>query len=293
MQQWKTIITYLTTGNPNGIKTVEFSNRLIKWISIPRKDFKEAIEKRTELKYSGIYFLIWENEKWDNSCYIGQAKNLTTRIQQHSKDTDKDFRNLAICFTYKDGSLNESDINYLEKELIQFAKNADRYKIINNTSWNYWLIPEHRISDMIEFIEDAKILITNLWHPLLTEIINKTKEDQINDTYYLTARWSDAKGIYTEEGFVVLRGSKWPKDMVKSTIENQYYAFRNRPKLIEKEILKEEGEYVYFLKDHTFNSPSAASDVVSWRSSNGRTLWKNKEWKTLDEVIRQTAESIT
>lgn len=279
--QWKTIITYLVDGNPTGLKTVEFSNKLIKWVSIPRKDLKEAIEQRSELKYSGIYFLMGEDE-----VYIGQATVLYRRLNDHYRNTEKDFWNNAICFTYKDGSLNESDINYLEKEIIQAAKNADRYDIINNTSWNYWLIQEHRISDMIEFIEDLKILINNLWYFVLSEVINK-KDDIVENIYYLTGRWSDAKWVYTEEWFVVLKDSKCPNSMVKSTIENKYYAFRNRPKLIEKWILREEGEFLIFTKNHTFKSPSSASDIITWRSSNGRTERKTKDWRTMDEIIRK------
>ncbi len=131
--KWRTIITYLIEWNPNWLKTVEFSNKLIKGISIPRKDFKEALEQRSELKHSGIYFLIGEDEEGNNMTYIWQATILAKRLNDHYKDTSKDFWNNAICFTYKDGSLNESDINYLEKTIINEAKNADRYKILNNT----------------------------------------------------------------------------------------------------------------------------------------------------------------
>ncbi len=288
MQQGKTIITYLVNWNANGLKTVEFSNKLIKGISIPRKDFKEAIEKRSELKYSGIYFLMWEDEQGNSLAYIGQATVLSKRLNDHYKDTNKDFRNNAICFTYKDGSLNESDINFLEREIINEAKETERYKIVNGNWWNNGLIQEHRISDMIEFIEDLKILISNLWYFLLTKIINKEKEIKDENLYFLTGRWSDARWIYTEEWFVIIKWSKWPISMVDSTIKNKYYAFRNRPKLVEKWIIKEEWEFLYFLKDHTFNSPSAAADIILWRSSNWRTERKNKEWRTMDEIIRKT-----
>jgi len=65
---WKTIITYLVDWTPTWIKTVEFSNRLIKGISIPRKDFKDInIE---ELSFSWIYFLFGEDEEWNDLVYI-------------------------------------------------------------------------------------------------------------------------------------------------------------------------------------------------------------------------------
>lgn len=287
MQQGKTIITYLVNWNPNGLKTVEFSNKLIKGISIPRKDFKEAIENRQELKYSGVYFLMGEDEEGNNMTYVWQATVLAKRLNDHYKDINKDFWNNAICFTYKDGSLNESDINYLERAIIYEAKNADRYTIINSTLWNNWLIQEHRISDMVEFVADLKILISNLWHNILTKLINKENHTSEDEIYYLTNRWSNAKWIYTDEGFLVLQWSIWPKDLVESQIKNKYYAFRHRPKLIEKGIIKEEWNYIFFLKDYTFKTPSAAADIILWRSSNWWIDRKTKDWKTLDEIIRK------
>lgn len=117
----KTIITYLLEGNPQWIKTVEFSNRLIKWVSIPRKDFQVALKDIDELKLSWVYFLLGEDEEGNQLAYLWQATILGKRLNDHYKDTNKDFRNIAVAFTYKDGTLNESDINFLEKELITEA----------------------------------------------------------------------------------------------------------------------------------------------------------------------------
>jgi len=281
---WKTIITYLVDWTPTWIKTVEFSNRLIKGISIPRKDFKDInIE---ELSFSWIYFLFGEDEEWNDLVYIWQAINLYKRLNDHYKDTNKDFWNTAIGFTYKDWSLTESDINFLEKELIAESKRINRYKITNSTNWNAWLIQRHRIPDMKEFIEDLKILITSLWYPILKEIINKKELENENSIYYLIMRWSEAKGIYTDEWFLVLKWSKWPKELQKSVIEKKHYAFRNRPKLLIEWVIKEEWDNIVFNKDYLFKSPSWASDLVTWWSFNWRDVWKNKSWKTLNDIER-------
>jgi hypothetical protein len=40
------------------------------------------------------------------------------------------------------------------------------------------------------------------------------------------------------------------------------------------------------LKDHLFNSPTAAGVTLVGRSINGRTSWKNAAGKTLDELER-------
>jgi len=281
----KTIITYLIDWEPTGIKTVEFSNRLIKWIYIPRKDFKRALE-REELKNSWVYLLLWEDEEWNLLAYIWQATILWKRLSDHYKDTNKDFWNIAIAFTYKDGTLNESDINFIERELINEAKVAWRYKIKNWNWWNNWLIQEYRIPDMIEFINDLKILLESLGFKLFKKLVDNKELENEDNIYYLTARWSNAKWVYTNEWFIVLKWSRWPKTLVDSMIKNKWYAFRNRPKLMEKWIIKEDGDEIVFQEDYLFKSPSWASDIIVWRSTNWWLLWKNKKWITLDEIER-------
>lgn len=282
----RTIITYLVDWNPSWIKTVEFSNRLIKWISIPRKDFKNSLD-RDELKYSWVYMLLWVDENDNDVAYIWQATVLGKRINDHYRDTKKDFWNNAICFTYKDWSLTESDINYLEREMINEAKRIKRYNILNWTAWNNWLIQEHRVPDMIEFINDLKILLINLWYSLLKEMVTKKELENDDNIYYLDNRWSEAKWIYTDEWFLVLKWSKWPKEMVDSCYTLKNYAFRNRPKLEEKWIIEYIWEELIFSSDYLFKSPSWASDIVVWRNTNWWILWKDKSGNTLDENIRK------
>lgn len=286
MINWKTIITYLVNWDATSIKTVEFSNRLIKWIYVPRKDFKDAI-KRNELQNSWIYLLLWEDEKWNLLAYIWQATILWKRLNDHYKDTNKDFWNIAIAFTYKDWTLNESDINFLERELIKDAKNAWRYNIKNGNWWNNGLIQEHRIPDMKEFIEDLKILLESLGFKLFKELVSNKELKSEDNIYYLSARWSKAKWIYNNEWFLVLKWSMWPLELQKWVLKNKWYSYRNRPLFLEKEVIKEENWCIIFLKNHLFNSPSSSASFISWASLNWWIEWKNKEWKTLDEIERQ------
>ena len=281
----KTIITYLIDWEPTWIKTVEFSNRLIKWIYIPRKDFKRALE-RDELKNSWVYLLLWEDEEWNLLAYIWQATILWKRLSDHYKDTNKDFWKTSIAFTYKDWTLNESDINFIERELINEAKVAWRYKIKNWNWWNNWLIQEYRISDMIEFINDLKILLESLGFKLFKKLVNNKELENEDNIYYLTARWSNARWIYTNEWFIVLKWSRWPKILVDSMIKNKWYAFRNRSKLIEEGVIKINWNEIVFQKDYLFTSPSSAASFISGASLNWWLLWKNKKWITLDEIER-------
>ena len=119
MQKSRTITLNLLHGNPFGVKLISFSNRLILWLSFSRKDF-EIAKTRKECDQSGVYFLI---------VYIWQATKLIQRLSHHYQDTDKDFWNQAIVFTTRDDSLKETDINFLERELIKIAKGSDRFMV--------------------------------------------------------------------------------------------------------------------------------------------------------------------
>jgi hypothetical protein len=57
-----------------------------------------------------------------------------------------------------------------------------------------------------------------------------------------------------------------------------------RKKLIETKILIEENEKLIFAEDAIFNSPSAASNMVLGRNSNGFTEWVNKDGKTFKDI---------
>lgn len=285
----KTIITYLVNGNPSGVKTVEFSNRLIKGVSIPRKDFRKNI-LRKELKYSGVYILIGSDELGNNLAYIGQATILKNRLNEHH--LKKDFWNTAICFTHKDGSLTESDINYLEKELIKEAKNAERYILTNENRGNNGLIQEYRIPDMKEFLEDIKILTLNLGYSFLKKIKGKNSNNKNSNevVYFLKNRGSNAEGIYTEEGFLVFEGSIGPKILQDGVIKNNGYAERNRPKFLNQNIIKMEDDKIIFLKNYLFSSPSSAASFVAGASLNGWMEWKDKNGKTLHENERESMD---
>ena len=277
---WKTIITYLLNGTPLGIKTVEFSNRLIVGISIPRKDFEDSI-KRKELQRSGIYFLLGEDEWWKSMAYIWQATILWKRLTDHYRDTDKGFWNTVIAFTSKDWALNESDINYLEKELIIYAKQVGRYSITNWTSWNKWLIQEYREPDMIEFIEDIKTLLVSLWFHLLQELISKNEQKNSKSMYYLTSRGSSATWVYTEEGFVVLKWSKlstW--EITPSHVMN---IVKRRQEIQDMGILID----AEFQRDCIFKTPTSACNIIAGWNQNGWQEWKTKDGKTLNEIERQ------
>lgn len=105
--------------------------------------------------------------------------------------------------------------------------------------------------------------------------------------YYCKSKDADALGEYTEEGFIVNKGSK---SNVKETPSIQKSITNFRANLIEKGILKEVNGVYVFQEDFTFSSPFMAASVVLARTANGWMEWKiqdGEEIKTLDDVIRK------
>lgn len=83
------------------------------------------------------------------------------------------------------------------------------------------------------------------------------------------------------EGFIVVKGSQAKKNLSKScTITYR----KLRKKLLDKEILKDSGDFYEFVEDTIFSSPSAASNMVLGRNSNGYTEWITENGITLKKL---------
>ncbi len=136
---------------------------------------------------------------------------------------------------------------------------------------------------MVEFVEDLKILISNLWHNILTKLLNKENHTNEDEIYYLTNRWSNAKWIYTDEWFLVFSWSELSPKWIISYQQSLWNLDKRRNILIEREIIIDNK----FIKDYEFKTPTAACNVISWWNLNWWLEWKTKEWKTLDEMIRK------
>ena len=97
-------------------------------------------------------------------------------------------------------------------------------------------------------------------------------------------------GEYTTEGFVVHSGAKARSDIVSSFAGTSGERLRNL--LIKEGVLLANDGVLVFSRDYLFASPSAASDVLTGRNSNGWVEWKAANGKTLDELKRQAVAAV-
>ncbi|MBI2112610.1 GIY-YIG nuclease family protein [Candidatus Woesearchaeota archaeon] len=279
MIRGRTISIYIPDANPRSIKICDIKDSIVKAIFIPRNKLGEAGERK-ELQDPGIYFLIGEpNEVGKLKIYIGEAEVLLTRIKQHN--SSKDFWNSVICFVSEKQNINKAHIKYLENYCCSQAKMINKCELENNTNPTQSSLTEQDKDFILSFFDDLRLLIATLGFPIFEE----TKKNQSN-VYICKGKEAYATGEYSEDGFVVFKDSK--ANLTESNTAGPW-VINMRKNLIEKKILKAEGNILKFTEDYTFNSPSASAAVVLARRANGWLEWKDKNGKTMDEKIRKNS----
>lgn len=110
---------------------------------------------------------------------------------------------------------------------------------------------------------------------------NKTVgTDNEEELLYCKVKGLVATGKRTANGFVVFAGSQ----AVFKHLPSASSIRAKREELIGKGHLKQEGEYLAFVKDIEFGSPSTAGSVVRGGNTNGLTHWKNSAGMQLKEI---------
>lgn len=277
----RTITTHLVDGNPNGIKIVDLSNRTIRAYLIPRAKLKEY-KSNTELDRPAIYFLC---ERSGEQVYIGECESFSGRVRDH--DQNKDFWEIAVIFITKDNGLEKGDIKYLESIAIQEAKDASRFKVVNGATPKKNRIHQFKQDTIEEFYQDLKLLISALGYPIFDKVLEESAtEDQI---WYCKGRATEAKAIYNEQGFTVVEGS-----IIDGTERPSFVKRFPASAARRKVLLKEKATVIggkmslYKLKENiTFSSANQAGEFCMGGYLNAWTTWKNKEGKTMDEVLRK------
>ena len=275
-------------GTEYGPRFSEIGNWVGKAVYSPRANVNK-IMSRKEFDNPGIYCLKGDptDEAFSERIYIGEAENIKTRLKQHLSDPNKDFKEL-IFFISKDELLTKTQIRYLESRLVQIAIDAKTAQIDNGNSPSLPTLHEADISDMEYFLEQMKLILPVMGFNFLISstatpalIRNKEDKNSTHQTYQIKTKTFKATMQETDQGYIVLKGSEAKKDLSPSSTET----YRNmRRKLLETKILIEDNNELIFAEDAVFNSPSAASNMVLGRSSNGYIEWVAKSGKTFKEI---------
>lgn len=264
-------------GNPNGRIMCELSNWNGRVYKVSRNELSQFAQ-RDDSENTGVYFLFGKDDDNNDTVYIGEAEKILSRLKQHLKDTE--YWNDCVVVLSKDNLLNKAHVKYLENTFYLLAQNAGRAVIVNNTIPTCSSVSEYDEAMLIEFIDNAKLLVNTLGYKVFETIDDSTvKQNNTQDYFYITAsRGTDAKGLIVSDGFAVLKGTKVADSTVASMSAS---LIKLRNSLIEKGIIDSSFK---FTKDYIFTSPSLAAAVVLGRNANGRTEWKNNKHKSIKDI---------
>lgn len=265
-------------GDANGRIKCTLAN----WTGIAYKIFRDDLEKcedREDFKKSGVYFLFGgSDDNNDNVVYIGQAghrksgdKGLLGRLKEHKKDNTKDYWNEAVIFTTANNSFGSTEISYLENAFVNMAKGSQRYTVKNSNEPNPSNVTEEKESELLEFIEYAKLVMGTFGHKVF-EPLNPHK----GEVFYINRNGSNAKVCFTKDGVLLLKGSKISNNILPSC--------HNYIKVKREKYKNDIDENFILKKDILFNSPSGASCFVVASSSNGYEDIKDKNGKSLKSI---------
>ena len=150
---------------------------------------------------------------------------------------------------------------------------------------NHHINPSQRLTlHLAQISGPAQVLLATLGYPLFESVARLSGSAKIDEIFYCTASDAKGRGLYTPEGFVVLKGSTGRKECVPSFVGTSWH--RLRLQLVKDGVIRENGDQIFFERDYLFKTPSMAAAFVMARSANGWTSWKNEAGKTLDSVYR-------
>lgn len=278
----KTLQIFLPSGDPLGIREALITTDLIRVIEVPKTAALLAdFFSMPEAIGSAVYFLVeGDTDEPKRRVYIGQTSDVKKRFARHLGD--KSFWQKALVASSRAESLTPAHILHLERICITRAKKAERFFIENEKDGQKHPVTKHLEAECEDLFDTTSMLLATLGLDLFTPV---AAPDNEVPTYHCTQAGAVARGQYTKDGMVVLKGSKARAAVTESFKLKAMY--QTRLKLIEAQILNPDGDYLVFAENHLFGSPSTAASVVVGNNVNGWEAWRTGDGKTLDEAIRK------
>ncbi len=173
MAKAKTINLLLNDGSLKGVISMEDSS----WnkgelYSAPRESVEDLLSTEACSKY-GVYLLLSED-----MVYVGQASDLSKRIKQHI--IGKSWWERVVVLTTSDDSLNRSDIDYIEANLIVKASKIGRLDCDNKNMGNKQKVSKFREVELEQYLDEAFFLLELIGVNVFCEGTKKQKSEFIS-----------------------------------------------------------------------------------------------------------------
>jgi hypothetical protein len=290
MPYGKSVRIFLPDATVTGIRHAEIVNRTGQTVACPRARLDE-LNQWPETAKPGIYFL-FEARLGDSKplAYIGESENVADRLLTH--DRKKEFWNDVVIFTSKDENLTKSHIKYLESRLEASAKTADRYELENANTPTQSSLPRAERDAMNELLEDIRLVLGTLGYPILEPLLQtKTMASpsisppatstSSDDEFTFTVHDLVARGVRTNEGFVLRKGStasKTNSDSISGKI------VKLKEQLLADGRLSDKGEHLLLTEDFLMSSSSYAAALIAGTARSGPQSWFSADGTSLKEL---------
>ena len=276
----QTIQMFLPSGDPQGIRVAGITTRIVRLLDVPRSLLSDFL-KMPEASQVGLYFLFGEDqESAQPVVYIGQTGSLDERLTSHDKK--KEFWNRALIAVSLTQNLTSTHTLFLEWLSIKAAAAASRYATENGNTGSRPHTTPPLEAECHELYETIRVLLATLGYPLFEPLAKAIPKADDAGLFYCKASEADARGLFTEEGFVVLKGSTGRVETVPTFQKHGYH--RVREQLQQQGVIATVEGRIRFERDHLFASPSAAAACVTGRTANGLIEWKDVKGRTLRDV---------
>ena len=280
----KTIQIFLPGGDPRGVRVAEITTRIVQVLEVPRSLLPEFLAM-PESDQVAVYFLVGQGDEVEEPrVYVGQSGDLRARLTQHHKQ--KDFWERVLVMVSRTDSLTQTHALFLEWHCMQAIQKAGRYVAENGNKGVRPHTPAPLEADCLEIFETGHMLLATLGYPLFDAVAKGAAGSGESQVFHCKSSGADGRGLYTADGFVVLKGSRGRKEVVASLVRTPSAA--QRETLTEAGVLTVDGDMLVFTRDHLFRTPSGAAIALLGRTANGWVEWKSKDGKTLDALKRQT-----
>ncbi|TKZ15925.1 GIY-YIG nuclease family protein [Shimia litoralis] len=297
MSKPRSINIFLLDGDPNSIRVAQISMSTIQAIAFRRNQLRRVRDAFPEIERPGVYILIGADETAAERQlgYIGESEGIGERLATHNsnksgRDT-KDFWTDTVVLISKDENLTKSHARYVEACLIRSAGSNPRWTLPNSRmpSDDAGKLPLQDRTAMDEFVDQTKTLVGALGWDLFREVKGRTTEPADGQAIPIAEPSTSPRFFFRGGGFaaemevgssgdfVVLAGAK-SRVRTTPTIPKGTVTLRNA--LVEKGVLREEGEFLVFTSSYSFSSASAAAAVIQGAAANGRILWKLPDGRT-------------
>jgi len=278
---------------------------------LPRVLLEQCREETTVeyLTKSGIYLLLGATDDPNKDfVYIGQAntrkggegilRRIKDRMSRKDEEKTKNW-NEVIIFT-SGTSFEPTELNYLENRLYNLAKATNRYVLENGNEPPRGYISEENESEAENIIENVLLLVGALGikvfssldnqqknisqsenpHETLKKTIKQPQKTTSDDVIYTLKQGKlSARGMFKDNGFMLLEGSQINKDISP----NCQTGARNARTKHKAKI----GKNGKLLEDIMFKSPNIAANFVVGHQISAPKAWKTEDGKPLGKTTQQ------